>query len=189
MADKKPFFLKRWILSLNALIDSLFGCNTEETGKVLMPLWPSLLAGLAGGLVGGLLSLFVKDQEQVMSIAVTIVLVISLGFSVYNLVKTLKEVPSVGKKIGRSAVIVILGLILACLGFFIGFWLAFLVIVALVLFLIYEFTLADVGKKRKVKLDDGTDLTITKGLTGEDIIEGSDGRSYRKNSDGTFSPN
>ena len=93
-------------------------------------------------------------------------------------------------------ILLILGLMLA--GFVIGGFAAIVVIAIIaiiVLFFVVRLIIAVVfntgfgsgGRRKRIRLDSGTELSEEQGILGDSHYRGDDGREYRENPDGTFS--
>jgi len=194
MADsKKPFFLKKWILGLFMWVDkALFKVEDDapESGTMAMSAWISTLVGLCAGLVMGAVSTFVKNPDKILSILATVAMVGVLGLAGYFIYTSCKNSSAtVGMKVFRSIVLVVISCILAGLGMFIGVWAFIILLVIFVLWIVLFFIGGGSGKKGKydVILDDGTGLYKRHDMTLGVYYEDDYGNTYEKNLDGTYS--
>ena len=188
MAQKKQFFLKRW---MRGIYSKFFTGDVPEDVAVssASPLWYSLLAGLVCGFGAGLANLISKgDAEEgwLAGLAVAC-LVLSAAFVIFNLVKTQKYIEAKGRKVLRAVLMLITGFVFAGLGFFVGFWLVIGVIIFVVGWIALRLAFGGRDNRKVITLDDGTKLRVRRGPTGEEILDGNDGATYQRNSDGTFS--
>lgn len=188
--EKKPFFLKRWIESLFGWLDAIvFPSEPDRIGAVAVPFWWSLIVSFAFGLVVGIVSIFKKNTDTFNTVAAIIALVAVVGFAVFFLIHDLPAFETTGKKVGRTAYV----LILCGIAFVVGFYLAMLVmyaaIAAGVFYLLYILVFGDSSdsrKKKRIKLDNGEELKVERGLCGEEYYTDSSGKEYERISSNTF---
>ena len=188
MAQKKPFFLKRW---LDSLYNSMFNVNLPQDShdKPQSPIWITLLIALAAGFVAGMANLMTKgDAEEAWMLGAAIVaLLAAVAFTTLNLVKTQKYVQEKGKKVSRAIFMFLIDIVLAVAGFILGYYLVILVIILFVLWIVIKVAFPSNKGTNKIRLDDGTILTVRYGPTGEELLCGNDGCTYQRNPDGSFS--
>ena len=188
MPQKKQFFLKRW---MRGIYSKFFTGDVPEdvAASSASPLWYSLLTGLVCGFGAGLANLITKGdaEESWMAGLVVACLVLSAAFVIINLVKTQKYTESKGRKVLRAVLLLITGFVFAGLGFFVGVWLVIGVIIFVVGWIVLKLAFGGGGSRKEISLDNGTKLRVRRGPTGEEILEGNDGATYQRNSDGTFS--
>jgi len=180
--EKKPWFGERWTKgAINWLDAAIFGAgrDVEQISMASIFCWNFVL-GILGGFIHGVLSLFIKG-DSLNEIVPPIVFGLSLLLSVYLLWNTLLYFNSIWSKIGRSLYVVILDFIACGAGYFVGVWLALVVLAILVLWLVLKMWLGDDSKDKKKVLSDGTELHQTgRGITGEKYYEDDEGNEYRE---------
>ena len=185
---KKEFFLKKWIKKLVDWLDTkLFTSATAEAIKPsYIPMFWSFILSFVGGLVVGVYSLFAKNTETFATIVFGIVAALILGVCIWYLVVDLKRFTQIGIKIGRSVYI----LFLAALSLVVGFYLAMIVLViAMLLFVLWILWIAVFNKDKNsdtIKLSNGDELTVTKGMCGEKYYESKSGKQYETTNGETF---
>lgn len=186
--QKKPFFLKRWIESLCGWLDKVvFPSVPDRAGAVAVPFWWSLLVSFAFGLAGAIRTLFKGNPDTFIHVVIILALVVVAAFVIPFLVKDLPFFDSTGKKIGRAVFV----LAICGIAFFVGFYLANLVmilaIIALALWIVKEVVFgSSSGAKKKIRLDNGDELTVEKGVVGEEYYTSSSGKEYERVSGNTF---
>lgn len=205
--EKKEFFLTRWIKKLCVWADEKLFPVVGVGEPTYIPMLWSFCVSFVGGMLLGIQSLFSGNPESrfpliVMIIAMAAVAVI---YALY-LIKDLKRFETTGMKIGRSVYI----LFLVGISFAVGFYLAMLVMIVLVcIFVLWlcltmmsssaesssnreepEYVPPQEPELKEITLYDGTVLDVEKGpWGGESYTERNTGHSWRKNTDGSFSPN
>ena len=185
--NKKPFFLIRWIDSLCLWLDDLVFPASERAGLVAGPFGYSLIAGLALGLSMGIRSFFKGNADTFNTVVSIIALIFIVGVIVLFLMKDLTAFETTGEKIGRSAYVVVL----CGVGFIAGFYLSVLAMYAVmafgVLWVLYQAVFgSSTDKKKKIRLDNGEELTVERGMCGEEYYTGSSGKEYERVSQDSF---
>lgn len=185
--NKKPFFLIRWIDSLCVWLDDLVFPASDRAGLVAGPFGYSLIAGLALGLSMGIRSFFKGNADVFNTTASIIALIFIVGVIVLFLMKDLTAFETTGEKIGRSAYVVVL----CGVGFIAGFYLSVLAMYAViafgVLWVLYQAVFgSSTDKKKKIRLDNGEELTVERGMCGEEYYTGSSGKEYERVSQDSF---
>ena len=186
--QKKEFFLQKWVKNLVNWLDAkLFTSATVEAIKPsYFPMFWSFVLSFVGGIVVGLYSLFANDSQTFISVVFGIVLALVLGICIWYLIGDLKRFTQIGIKIGRCAYI----LFLAGVSFVVGFYLAMIVLViAMLLFVLWILWIAVFNKDKKsktIKLENGDELTVTKGVCGEEYYESKSGKQYETTNGETF---
>lgn len=187
--QKKEFFLVRWIKSLLSWLDSKI--FTSTTGDVLrptyVPIFWSFILSFAGGIIVGIQSLFAENEEKFATVVFSIILVVTVGITVWYLISDLKRFKSIGIKIGRVAYMLALESIAFAAGFYLAVIVLIICILLFVLWLLFMMVFGDDKKKKKrITLSNGDEVTEEKGLAGESYYTGSSGKSYDKVGDDTF---
>ena len=190
--NKKPFFLKRWLVGLFGWMDrSLFSVPEESpvNGTLSLSVSISTLIGLISGIIMGAVTTFAKHPEKFVHIFPSVVagiVVIVAGYFIYKGCKELDA--TTGMKVLRSAVLLVASLIFFGIGLFVGVW-GFIIVAILVVGWIILFFMSD-GNTRKndvVILEDGTELKKYQGLGLTPYWADTVGNRYEENSNGTFS--
>lgn len=192
MEQKKPFFLKRWSDSLFGWIDNKLFSNSVSNDaaiSIAAPAWISFLIGITSGIVVAITQLFVKSADKLTNTIMTVAGIIVLIVLVFYIIKILPDTEGTGAKVARSALLVILGVAAFAFGAWLGVWLSILVMILLVGWVALRIIGGGSGKSSDtIRLNDGTILTRRLDMTLDDYYTGSDGLTYKRNIDGTFSP-
>lgn len=188
MASKRPWFGKRWTKSLIRWIDrSIFHEEDHPDFKLADSLFCiNFTIGMILGIALIALSLFI-DQDKlnyiVCSIALPILLLLSMGYYLYGNIK-FYDTPL--KKVGRVFFILILSFIAGAIGLFIGVWGAIIAVLLLVLWGVLDFSSSSSSSPRKsepknaIYSTDGDYLDASNATPGQSY-QGEDGKWYRFN--------
>lgn len=190
--EKKPWFLKRWTISLIDWLDvKFFADKTTVEASSLAPLfWRNLSWCFILSCVVYICTIFTRQDttELMLNILLGALGLLTLISAVMFLRQTLDAFPTTPLKVGRSAYVVVMLSIAMSIGVFTAIWATLIVLTAAVIGLIWWFCFGNADKKKNIRLSDGTEITESKGVCGESIYEDIAGRPYTRNSDGTFSP-
>lgn len=185
--QKREFFLVRWMKSLlNWLETKLFTSATGEALRpVYVPIFWSFISSFAGGIIVGIQSLFSDNEEKFATIVFSIILALTVGITIWYLISDLKRFKSIGIKIGRVAYMLVLEGVAFAAGFYLAIIVLMVCILLFILWLLFMVIFGD-GKKKKIRLSNGDEVTEEKGIAGESYYTGSSGKSYDKVGDDTF---
>lgn len=181
--EKKTFFLKRWIQALSGWLDrKLFSMESERAGSMGVPLFWSLVVSFAAGMISSVYTLCSGDEDETFFMIVGgIALAIIIAMLASFLIKDLVSFPSTGKKIGRGVYVVVLCAVAAALGLFLSILAMYLIIGAIVLWVLYYVAFKDATvRPRKIRLDNGETLTAERGVCGEYYYTDASGREYEE---------
>jgi hypothetical protein len=188
--ENKVFFLKRWIDTLSRWLDGkLFSLDSEEAGSVGIPLFWSLIVSFVLGLTVCIRSFFKGDATTFNNVVGVIALVAVVALIVFFLIKDLPAFDSVGKKIGRTVYVVVLCGIVAAIGFYLAVLAMYIIMAAIGLWVLFQVVLggsSESRKKNRIKLENGEELDVERGMLGEKYYTDSSGREYEETSSGSF---
>lgn len=190
--EKKTWFLKRWTISFVDWLDlKIFGSKTTgETSSLALLFWRNLSWCFIVSCVVYICTIFTHHDttELILNALMGALGLMTLIGAALFLRQSLGAYPTTTLKVVRSAYVVVMLAIAMSIGVFTAIWATLIVLTVLVLGIILWFCFGNAGKKKIIRLSDGTKLTEKTGICGETIYEDSTGRTYRRNSDGSFSP-
>lgn len=177
--NKRPWFGKRWTLSFITWLDAVIFGRSANSDYLTMA--PSFCACFSIGLIAGFvmvpLSLIFK-QETVMTYLIPGAGLCALLWSGYYLYNNLGAFSSIWVKIFRSLFVVVLNLVICAVALYIGMWAALIVVAVLIGWFFLNLWAGDSNPKKKVRLENGEELTVTKGACGEDLYNDDSGASW-----------
>lgn len=190
--NKKPFFLKRWLMGFFGWLDrSLFSVPEDSpvNGTLSLSVSISMLIGLVSGIIMGAVTTFAKHPEKFIHIFPSVVagvVVIVAAYFIYKGCRALDATP--GMKVLRSAVLLVASLIFFGIGLFVGTW-GFIIVAVLVVgwLILFFMSGGNTGSDDVVILEDGTKLKKHHDMDLTPYWEDKAGHRYEKNSNGTFS--
>lgn len=195
--NKQSWFLKHWCTTLLSRLDfALFNTKaTKEIPDLSAVTWRNISVFFIVMFASVLCTAFAKRElrETVLDWAIGGSFVFVLTSCILYLKNTLEAFPSTGLKVWRAAFVLIINGLCCSLAIMAVNLAVFFVLFAVVGGIVYFFLVGGIkgasssGKsKRKWKLDNGDTVTESKGICGESYYDGDSGRSYDRNSDGTF---
>lgn len=199
---KQSWFLKHWFTTLLSRLDfALFNTKaTKEIPDLSAVTWRNTCMFFIIMFASVLFTAFAKHElkQTVLDWAIGGCFVLVLVSCILYLKNTLEAFPSTGLKVWRTAFVLLINGLCCCLAIIAINLTVFFVLFAIVGAIIYFFLLEGISSdssnskskrksKRKWKLDNGDTVTESKGICGESYYDGDSGRSYDRNSDGTFS--
>lgn len=189
MANGKEFFLKRWMRSLvEWLDDKLFSMAAPAEKPTFKLLTQVFTVTFFGGLVIGVCSLFSNGEVgPFMSVLGVGLLIAVLVFYVLFLLNDIKRFEKTGHKVWRGIYLFILCNITGSIAMSLAVFGIIIAVMLLVLYVVLALLFgSDSSSGKRYRLDNGDEVKEERGLLGETYYTGSSGRSYDKNSDGTF---
>ncbi len=130
MGNNKSWFLKRWLKSAINWLDNKMFTPTQECASLASPFWWCVIVGF----IGCIAIVFTQDSDTATEIAGGIIGACLLIILIVYHWKTLRYFPRTGTKIAR----VLLSLVLAVIGMFVGGLCAMLVLLVLFLYLAWK---------------------------------------------------
>ena len=196
--NKHSWFLKHWCTTLLSRLDfALFNTKaTKEIPDLSAVTWRNICVFFIIMFASVLFTAFAKRElrDTVLDWAIGGSFVFVLASCILYLKNTLEAFPSTGLKVWRTAFVLIINGLCCSLAIMAVNLAVFFVLFVLVGGIVYFFLVGGIsgasssGKKskRKWELDNGDTVTESKGICGESYYKGDSGRSYDRNSDGTF---
>lgn len=188
--NKKPWFGKRWTKAAIDWMDyAIFARKDDDTpfATVSSGFCINLTVGIVAAAVIVIGSLF-GDQKTLQTYLISAAGGCALLYSIWFLCVTLGYFNSVWAKIGRSLYVVVINLIGCCVGIIMGVYLTLAAIAVLIIIIALKCLAGDSSSssRHKIVLNDGTELTESKGICGESYYHDNGGRQYDKVGENTY---
>lgn len=180
----KPWFGKRWTKSLVGWLDTLI--FSRKDGAEFVTVASSFCVNFTIGLVVGICVLpmaIFMEPKQIYPIIIGAGVALSLLSSIIYLWKTVGYFLSIWVKILRCLYVVVINAAICGVAFFVGMYGALVAVVLFILWGVFSLIWGDMsgsGNKKRIRLNNGEELTVEKGLCGEEYYTDRGGASYEK---------